>query len=347
MSVKLDLKNKIINGNFQYFQRGVSLAMPNVTAAYLADRWTTHRVGASWGYTVARSTDVPSTSTSEYSMQISTTTAAAMAVGDYAILAQAIEGNILRGFKDKKMVVSFWVKSTKTGVFCAQVCANALSNNRRYLVEYTVNASNTWEKKTFRFTHDSSGTWDYTTGAGLLLVFTIAAGNNYIIPANSWQTTAANAFKTSNQVNGMDNVANVFKIADVVMVEDNEGQTREPDFMYAGRDVFEELQLCQRYYSKSFPLSIFPGASFAGAISAIATPNGYVVSNIAFPTMMRTTPIVSLIACDTGVPGWTLNGSRPAATIQTVAERGFSTYTISGVTASNGYFTSWTADAEL
>jgi hypothetical protein len=347
MSVKLDLRNKLINGNFEYWQRGTSLAIPNSTAAYLADRWTTHRIGASWGYTAARSTDIPSGSSSLYSMQISTTTAAAMAVGDYAILVQAIEGNILRGFKNKKMVVSFWVKSTKTGIFCAQVCANSLPDNRRYLVEYTVNASNTWEKKTFRFTHDSSGTWDYATGTGLNLVFTIAAGDNLITTANSWQTTAGNAFKTSNQVNGMDNVANVFKIADAVMVEDNEGQTREPDFMYAGRDVFEELQLCQRYYSKSFPLSVAPGASYAGAISVIATPNAYVIANIAFPAMMRISPIVSLIACDTGVPGWTLNMTRPTAVIQTTAERGFSVYNPYSVSPGNGYFTSWTADAEL
>lgn len=278
MSVKLDLKNKIINGNFQYFQRGVSLAMPNNTAAYLADRWTTHRVGASWGYTVARSTDVPSTSTSEYSMQISTTTAAAMAVGDYAIIEQRIEGNILRSFKNKKMVLTFWVKSTKTGVFCAQVCSSGVAS-RRYLVEYTVNASNTWEKKTFRFTHDSTGTWDYTTGAGLLLLFTIAAGNNFLMTANSWQTTAANAFKTINQVNGMDNVANVFKITDVVMVEDNEGQTREPDFMYAGRDMFEELQLCQRYYE---------ACSFTGM-----GPGRDVYHNTQFKVPKRATPLLS------------------------------------------------------
>ena len=322
MSVKLDLKNKIINGNFQYFQRGVSLAISNVTSPYLADRWTTHRVGASWGYTVARSTDVPSTSTSEYSMQISTTTAAAMAVGDYAILSQSIEGNILRGFKNKKMVVSFWVKSTKTGVFCAQVCSNA-APNRRYLVEYTVNTSNTWEKKTFRFTHDSSGTWDYTTGSGLLLIFTVAAGNNYIVTANSWQTTAANAFKTSNQVNGMDNVANVFKIADVVMVEDNEGQTREPDFMYAGRDIFEELQLCQRYYE----ICPFTGLG----------PGRDLYHNTQYKVPKRATPVLSFTS---------INGNTAGFTIQSLVVFGTTGFR-QGLLAASDFDGTAFADAEL
>jgi hypothetical protein len=291
MTVKLKLNNVVINGNFQYWQRGTSLAMLNNTASYLADRWTTHRVGASWAYTTSISTDVPSSSNSQYSMQLSTTTASAMAVGDYAILAQAIEGSILRGFKNKKMVVSFWVKSTKTGVFCAQVCSSGAAS-RRYLVEYTVNASNTWEKKTFRFTHDSTGTWDYTAGAGMVLAFTIAAGNNFLMTANSWQTTAANAFKTSNQVNGMDNVANVFKIADVVMVEDNEGQTRNPDFTYAGRDVFEELQLCQRYYESCPFTGLGPGRD--------------VYHNTQFKVLKRATPLLSFTNINGNTTGFAI-----------------------------------------
>lgn len=277
MSVKLDLKNKIINGDFSYFQRGVSFpAIAN--NQYHADRFHYIKTGA-MVQTVARSTDVPTSSNSTYSLLSTVTTIdASIAAGDYTGHVQHIEGNVLRSFKSKKMVMTFWVKAFKAGTYCISLRNGTAT--RSLVLEYTVNASNTWEKKTVRFTHDASGTWAYDTAIGMTVVFVQAAGSTFNTTANTWQN--GQFFATANQVNGVDSLSNSFQLTDICMVEDNEGQTRVPDFMYAGRDVFEELQLCQRYYW----VQSAGGNGFIGP--AHSTVGVYLTGN--FSPSMRTGP---------------------------------------------------------
>jgi hypothetical protein len=255
MSVKLQLQNKLINGDFSYFQRNITFAtVANNT--YTADRWVYEKVG-SMVHTVARSTDVPTAASGLNSLLIDCTTASvSLAAGDNIVMSQRIEGNLLRSFKNKKMVMTFWVKATKTGTYC--VSFRNASKTRSIVKEYTVNASNTWERKTIRFQHDPSGAWLYDTGLGMIVSFCLGAGSNFITSPDAW--TGGDYVATVSQVNACDNVINDFQISDVCLVEDNEGQTRDPDFAYAGRDYFEELQLCQRYFEKSYPLDAAPGS---------------------------------------------------------------------------------------
>jgi hypothetical protein len=51
--------------------------------------------------------------------------------------------------------LSFWVKSTKTGTFIASLYDN--DNNRLISKSYTVNTTDTWEKKTITFEGDTTG----------------------------------------------------------------------------------------------------------------------------------------------------------------------------------------------
>jgi hypothetical protein len=256
MSVKLDLKNALINGDFSYFQRNTSFAAI-ADSTYTADRWMYRKTGT-MVHTVSRSSDVPSSAFGIYSLLSDCTTAqVSIGANDYTLISQRIEGNILRSFKNKKVVLSFWVKSTKTGTFCISI-RNA-TDTRSLIKEYTISASNTWEKKIVRFQHDSFGTWDYANGIGLKLGFVLACGSNLRASANSWQS--GNFIATSNQVNACDNIVNNFWLTDACLQEDNEGQTREPEFRLAGRDIFEELQLCQRYYEVGMVASSGTAAS--------------------------------------------------------------------------------------
>ena len=243
MSIQLQLQNKIINGGLDYWQRATSFTSI-ANNAYHADRFHYIKSGAVV-HNIARSTDVPSSSTSLYSLQASVTTAdSSIVAGDYSGILQHIEGNVLRSFEGKNMVMTFWVKATKTGTYC--VALRNGTSTLAYVMEYTVNASNTWEKKTLRFTHSMAGTWAYDTAIGMTVVWTLSSGSTFQTSANSWNT--GNFIATANQVNGTDSTSNNFWLSDICLVEDNDGRTRVPDFMYAGRDVFEELQLCQRYY---------------------------------------------------------------------------------------------------
>jgi hypothetical protein len=254
MTVKLDLKNKVINGAFDYWQRGTSFVSPTNTS-YLADRWAYGKSGT-FTHTVTRSTDVPTTAVGTYSVLMTVTTAQASLTGiDSAGIQQRIEGNVLRSFKNKKMALSFWVKSSKAGIYSVAMSNSA--NDRSFVVEYTVNAINTWEKKTVRLTHDSTGSWLYDTGIGMFLWFSLGSGATRMTTPNAWVNTLALA--SVNQVNAVDTLSATFQLADVTFVEDNEGQSRVPDFTYAGRDVFEELSLCQRYFEKTYNLDVTPG----------------------------------------------------------------------------------------
>ncbi len=343
MSVKLDLRNKLINGSLDYWQRNTSFAAV-ANSTYTADRWTYLKSGT-MVHTVSRSSDVPSSAFGQYSLLADCTTAqASIGAGNYVTIEQRIEGNVLRSFKGKKLVLVFWVKSTKTGIFCMSFRNSA--TNRSLIKEYTVSASNTWEKKTIRFEHDPTGAWLYDTGVGMRVDFVIAAGSTFQTTPNAW--VAGDFLASANQVNGVDNVANDFYLSDICMVEDNEGQTREPDFQLAGRDLAEELQLCQRYFAKSAPLDTpaTTGTS-AGAIFSLAV-SGNIVANISLPSVMRIIPIVTTYATDGGtINAWSLNGTRPAANVNTTTQRSITFYGSSGVTTGNGYSTTWVADAEL
>jgi hypothetical protein len=243
MAIKLDLKNKAMNGAMDFWQRGTSFAAI-ANGTYAADRWVYSKTGT-MVHTVSQSADVASDAFGVYSLLSTPTTAqAVLGTSDSISIAQRIEGNVLRTFKGKKMVLRFKVKAFKTGVYSLAIKNNA--NDRTLIKEYTVNVSDTWETKTVRFTHDSSGTWLYDTGIGMRVNFTIAAGASLRTSPDVW--TNGNFYGSTNQVNGVDSLSNTFSLSDVTLVEDNEGQTRDPAFQYAGRDYFEELQLCQRYY---------------------------------------------------------------------------------------------------
>lgn len=276
--------NKIINGGMDFWQRGTSFAAI-ANATYSADRFQYFKVGT-MVHTIARSTDVPTASSSLYSMLVSVTTAQpTILAASQNFIAQKIEGNVLRTFKAKPMVLAFWVKATKTGINCVNFKNSA--GNRTLVREYTVNASNTWERKIIRFTHDASGTWLYDNGIGMFVNFVLASGTNFHTTANTWNT--GDFLSTVNQVNNVDSTANTFQIADVVLVEDNDTTTKVPDFVFAGRDFTEESQLCQRYLYAIAATDTF--SAIGGGYYANTTQS---VAQIPFPITMRTVPQFSV-----------------------------------------------------
>jgi hypothetical protein len=348
MSVKLQLQNKLINGDFSYFQRNITFAtVANNT--YTADRWVYEKVG-SMVHTVARSTDVPTSASGLNSLLIDCTTASvSLAAGDNIVMSQRIEGNLLRSFKNKKMVMTFWVKATKTGTYC--VSFRNASKTRSIVKEYSVSASNTWERKTIRFQHDPSGAWLYDTGLGMIVSFCLGAGSNFITSPDAW--TGGDYVATVSQVNACDNVINDFQISDVCLVEDNEGQTRDPEFAYAGRDIFEELQLCRRYFEKSYDLD-----TPVGSITSIGVIAGrYDISTNAtlvtrpFSVIKRIPPVIAAYNPVTGTIDQhreTSTGTnRTASYALTEIGQGSLSINVSASVDTYGFIFHWTANAEL
>ena len=215
-----------------------------------------------------------------------TTVDASIAAADYYFCGYKVEGYDFSVIAQMSMTLSFWVKSTKTGIFC--VAVQNSGGNRSYISEYTVNTTNTWEKKTITITASpSTGDWNYTNGIGLLIYFSLAIGSNYHTTANAWQ--ASSYLATSNQVNGLDSIANDFKLA---LIKLESGGVATP---WEKENEQQVLAKCQRYYFKTFNQGVTPaaaGADYAGCLAYNAQVAGVSQSGVllSFPVTMRATP---------------------------------------------------------
>ncbi len=272
-------RNAIINGDFNIWQRNTSFT--NVAdGSYSADRWVYYKSGA-MVHDIVRSSDVPSVAQAgrvfNYSMLIDCQTAdISISASDVALIQQRIEGFNWTPLAQKPITLSFWVKATKTGIYCVSI-GNGSPFDRGIVKEYTINQSDTWEYKTLTFAASpSSGTWDFGNGIGARVGFTLAAGSNYQIAPDSWQNSDYKA--TSNQVNACDSTSNNFRLCGVQL---EAGSIATP---FEQRTYQHELMLCQRYYQ-----FVYSGSSFIANIHASA---GTVSIKANFRQQMRTTPTI-------------------------------------------------------
>jgi hypothetical protein len=254
-------------------QRGTTFVAP---AGYTLDRFIFSSGGATGGgvATVTQSTDVPN-NTFQYSLKVDVTTAdTSIASGDFSHIVQPIEGYNVRDLIGQTFTLSFWVKSPKAGIHCVAFRNSAI--DRSHVLEYTVSTANTWEYKSVTVTGGliTAGTWNWTNGMGVNVVFTLLAGTSIQTTTGSWQT--GNFIGTSNQVNVMDNTANNFFLTGVQL---EPGPVATP---FERRPIGTEFALCQRYFQDG--LRTFNSYGLTGW--------GY-TSQFTFPVTMRVTPSMS------------------------------------------------------
>lgn len=267
-------ENLIINGRMELSVRGTSFAAV-ADNAYTLDRWKIRRVSTGT-FTVSQQSDAPSDNEFLNSLRVVPTVAdASIAATEYFSVEQPIEGYNVRHLIGKPIVISFWVKSSKTGVHCVSLANGALDRSRVF--EYTITAANTWERKVISLSTGliTTGTWSWTNGAGLLLRFALASGANFNNVTGSWLT--GNYYATVNQVNCLDNVSNVFAITGVQV----EQATSFTTFFH--RSIKEEFDLCQRYYE------VLPSV---GILSQASAANISFSSWISYNTTKRVTPTI-------------------------------------------------------
>jgi len=319
-------KNKIINGKMEIAQRGTSFAAV-VAGQYTLDRWRFSSNTTSAVITVSQQSDVPSSNEFQNSLRLAVTTAdTTIASTDQVNIQQRIEGYNVRDLIGKTFALSFWVRSTKTGTHCAYFQNSA--QDRTFVVEYTVSASNTWESKTVTVSGGliTAGTWDWTTGTGLLVGWTLAAGSTAQTTAGAWQT--GTFFATSAQVNCLDSTSNIFAITGVQL---EVGSVATP---FEHRPYQTELALAQRYYEVGGNENIYSG--YANSGSAYYDAVRYAVVKRATPST-----IVFSDVANVGFPN-------SAPTLGSNNASGFYAQKTSNATSTAAYFQySWTSNAEL
>ncbi len=291
-------KNVIINGDFNIWQRATSFSSV-ADNTYTADRFVYFKSGA-MVHDISRSTDVPTAAQAgrlfNYSLLIDCTTAdGSIAAGDFALLGYRIEGYNWLPLAQKIFTFSFWVKATKTGIYC--VSFRNSGDDRSYVAEYTVNTTDTWEFKTITVTASpSAGTWDYTTGKGLVVDFILTTGSTYQTTANTWQTGAY--FGTSNQVIATDSTSNNFRITGIQL---EAGSVATP---FEQRSIQQEIQLCKRYYQKSYDIDVNPATVTDIGTSGLArSPSTSYDHSARFQVPMRAAPTITSYSPTTGASG--------------------------------------------
>lgn len=319
-------RNVIIGGNFDTnpWQRQVTFTSPT-TGTYTADRFVWVFVGAG-AVTVQKTADAPTATQAgmftSNCLDISTTTAdASIAATDNYSLKYRVEGYDFAQIAQQPMTISFWVKATITGTYCISFTNSG--SDQYYIAEYSVIASNTWEYKTITIpASPSGGTWNYTTGGGLEIAWTIAAGSNFQGTAAAWTNSAAKTC-TTNQVNGMNSNANHFKLQLIQLEQGSDASTFEIE------PISRTLAKCQRYYEKSYE-----NATYAAAGSAVgylffggaSTVTGSLIrTSWTFKVNKRVTPTVTIYSYTNGTSGNVSqdNLTDKAVSTNTPAETGF------------------------
>jgi hypothetical protein len=290
------LRNRVINGNMTVCQRATSTAgVTGGTQLFLVDRFRTGGQATAAVVTTSQSSDVPS-SLYGFSARVAVTTAdTSVASTDVFAIVQPIEGYNIRDLFGTTFTLSFWVRSSKTGIHC--VAFSNSGTDRSYVVEYTISVANTWEYKTITVSGGltTAGTWDLANVTGLSLRFTLVAGSSFQTTAGAWNT--GNFFSTSGQVNCLDSNTNIFAITNVQL---EVGPVATP---FEQRPIGMELALCQRYFGSVLPHYRRYDDSFS---------NGTDGAMVHYPVTPRATPVVTLTLGGSNVTGLASAGTTTA-----------------------------------
>ena len=257
-------KNAIMNGDFQIWQRGITWAALT-SGIYLADRWLYAVASFTGAMNFDQSTTVPSIAQAGYIVPYSLKASISnrqlsLTAATQVYFATRIEGYTWQHYAQRAITLSFWAYGNKTGTYCVSLFN--IAGDRSIVKEWTLNAASTWEKKTLTFAASpSAGTWDYTTGTGLQVFFSLAVGSTYqTATPDVWQTGQFTA--TAAMVNFADAFTNLLHVTLVQL----EGGSSATDFEFLPVDIVQSR--CERYFEKTFTLTQAP--VYGGGLSSNA-----------------------------------------------------------------------------
>ena len=295
----INFRNIIINGDMSISQRATSSTGITGGGYYTVDRFQT--ILSSQGtWTQSQSTDVPTGQGFGYSLKYDCTTAdASPAASDVVRVQQNIEGYNVQYLKygtssAESTTLSFWVKSNKTGTYVASLMIDDASPKLFYSTQYTISASNTWEKKTITYPGNTAQAFDNDNGSSLRIFFWLGAGSNRSGGSDYTAWTAEPGSAPYNlcpgQVNLADSTSNEWYITGVQL---EAGQVAS-DFEFLPYDV--NLLRCQRYcyaWAQYGDGNVSGNRQFSCAYGATGS-----FINIFYPTQMRVEPSITHTAAN-------------------------------------------------
>ncbi len=320
-------RNKIINGDFEFWQRG---GTGFASAGYCADRWY-WRPSTGGSGTVSKSdfglggiTEIPGAPRFFASINQS------VAGTQDCYVEQRIEG--VETLAGQEATVTAYVKpdaATDIAIGLVQSFGTGGAPSGQVYTEILPAASypsGTWTKIQVKFTLPSVAGKNLGTD-----------GNDYVAVRFAFDPTAVFAVRMTH-------------------VSFVRGDATAQDDPFEARHKQQELALCQRYYCKSYEIDTAPGtltsiASLMRRNAAGANVQGTFCFVQRFPVAMRTLPTLIAYSPQNGASGYGWDAANSTNIIygfSYASAVGFNLENASGFAGGNGYSqVHWTADAEL
>jgi hypothetical protein len=322
-------KNKIINGDFNIWQRGTSFSPVADAGTFTADRFIFQRNGSGYTATCSRQTFTAGTAPVSgyegvYFWRYNVTTAGTS--NTYAVLDQRIEN--VQTFAGQTVTVSFWAKADAARTVTLDVTQEFGSGGSGQVGTSGGSHSVTTSWTRFSATLSIPSISGKTIGTGSYLIIRLG-------------------FPTG-----------VTETIDLWGMQIEAGSTATP-FQTASGSLGGELALCQRYFQKSYDQGVTPGTASADSGSVVA----YFASNVGngspfawtkLHQTMRTVPTLTIYSYGGLTTRVSDNNNTDlaanSATVTRTGEGGFALYNNSGGTiapGNNGFRFQWTGSAEL
>jgi hypothetical protein len=274
-------RNRIINGNFDIWQRGTSSASVGYNTA---DRWANSFVGSSC--TLSRQafalgqTNVPGEPT-YFSRSVVVTSAGA---SNFSVLQQFVED--VRTFAGQQVTISFWAKADASKPIAIELLQNfgtggSPSAEVQAIGVTKTTLSTSWQKITV------------TASLPSISGKTLGSNVNHYLGLNIFFDAGSNF---NSRTDSLGQQSGTFEIAQVQI---EPGPVATP---FEQRPIGTELALCQRYYSRT--------DAYIKMLAAGAVVLDTMQAHFHFPGEMRTTPTLSYLGSTIG-SGLTLTGITP------------------------------------
>ena len=235
-------RNLVMNGAMQIAQRGTSF--PN-SQSFTLDRWHFGGGSTTGEITVTQQSSNSAPGHANYIQGNVDVADASIAGTEYVMCSINIEGYQARPLcwgtsYAKPATISFWHKHSIAGTY--SIILRSTDANYNYLIDYTQNTADVWQKSTFVIKPPTSGSWDKSTGIGLRLGFTMTNGTTYQSSTIENWFSGQYYHSTPNQVQMMQTLNAKFRLTGI-QLEVGENAT---DFDYI--DYHDELRSCMRFY---------------------------------------------------------------------------------------------------
>ena len=269
-------KNRLQNPLFQVDIEG-NASGTSTTAKYVVEGWRTGFSNGIGTQTFARVTgdSVP------YALRYTVTSGSDTSItgSDYAAICTAIEGydiaDALWGTANAKSIwISGRVKAPTTGVYSIGLRNGA--GDRAYTFDVNCTA-NTWVDFEKEIPGDTGGTWEKTTGIGLIIWFVVAWSPTFQTAPDVW--TTGDYYASTNQSNGIATEGNIYEIENIRVSVGGPIPTE-------WRPYALDFSHCNRYYEvgKVYAFNYYQTVS-ANAADVNSTSIQYAASKRIIPTI--------------------------------------------------------------